>query len=255
MAVEEKGVRVMKVHFVFYATAYMSKSQYHLDAVVDNNIIYIRWPSLAAYLVNKYSLSTHINEDGFGYIVDLPENAVLALMYAAHRQTPPSKEELDEIVEKGTTRLHMLRQLIGDDKITEVRDLFLDLKGKGLNLGFANFPKLVLYNFDEDIRVEFDVKDIESEFLKRALNEKLAYDEIELLRGLSLLQRNAQMKYMALLFHGQLTKDDVARALYRSAIIAKDSYTWLSLIEWLKRNGYDRKAGELLVKKTLVEGR
>lgn len=248
----------MKVSFVFRATAFMSRSNCHLKANVDGDLMEVQWPELAAYLVNRYSFSVSVHEWGFGYIADMPENAVLALRYMLYRHTSPSREELDEVVAKGTTPLHALRQKLGAyDKDMRMKDLFLkDAVGKSLNLCFSGFPKLILYSNDKGgVRVEFNVENVEPDFLRQALNGELTRDEVEMLTGISLLQKSTQTKYVGLISKGLLSKDSLAKTMSRSASSAKEKGVWLPLTEWLKRNGYGREASEILAKKTLVEGR
>jgi len=61
----------------------------------------------------------------------------------------------------------------------------------------------------------------------------------------------AQRKYVALLSRGELSMDDVAKALLKSAVQAKDRHAWLTAIEWLKENGYTRQANEIVIRKTI----
>ncbi|MGC8832314.1 MAG: hypothetical protein ACP5PQ_07020, partial [Thermoproteota archaeon] len=103
----------MNVTFSFRTTAFMSRARYHLGVNFDGRLLEVQWPDLAAYIVNKYAKKIAVEEYGFGYAADLPESAVLALRYLVFRRTPPSKEELDEIVAKGTTSLHVLRAKLG----------------------------------------------------------------------------------------------------------------------------------------------
>jgi len=252
-------VRWVKVFFNFRAKAFLSRSRCYLLANIDGDLTEVRWPELAAYLVNKYSQSISIDEWGFGYIADLPENAVLALLYTTWRRSPPSKDELDEIVAKGTTRLHILRQELGAyDEGMQVKDLFLkDAAGKNLSLCFEGFPKLVLYgnNGGCDMCIEFGVENVTPDFLRRILNDELTQDEKEMLAGISLLQRSSQTKYMNLLSSGSLTRDRLAEALCRSANSTKEKQIWAPIVEWLKRNRYDRMASEIMINKTLVGDR
>ena len=244
----------MNVTFSFRTTAFMSRARYHLGVNFDGRLLEVRWPDLAAYLVNKYASRVVIEEYGFGYIADLPEDAVLALRYLLFRRTPPSKEELDEMVARGTTDLHALRAKLGVyEEGMPMHDLFLkDAVGKNLNICFRDFPRLILYNNSgEGVRIEFDVRSASAEFLKRTLEGTLSEAEEKMLKGISFLQRNGQTKYMRLLSYGLLTVDDVAKALYRAASSAKKAEVWRPLAEWLRASGYSSMASEIIAKKTL----
>ncbi len=245
----------MKVHFYFLATAFMSEARYRLKVRIGDKLTLteVNRPDLAAHLVNKYSRSISIVEDGFGYIADMPNNAVLALQYAIHRQTPPppSAEELDAIVASGTTDLHIIRQELGSYSETmSVEDLFQeDAVGKNLKICFTRFPKLVLHNGD-DICVEFSAGGVRRDFLKRALDGELSDFEVKMLKGISLLRRGSQNKYMGLLSHGMLKPGDLAKAIHRA--VSSTEHGWEPMVEWLRENGYDREASEAIARKALL---
>lgn len=243
--------------FEFHASAFLSKAHYHLGARVDNSFFDVQWPQLAAYLVNKYAKSITIDEYGFGYLADLPDNVVLALKYIALRRTRPSIDEVEAIVANGTTDLHNLRKKLGAyDENMRAADLFLkDVVGRGFNLCFKDYPKLVLYtNSGAEMRIECDAKSTDAEFLRRVLGGELTREEMALLNGIALLRENTQVKQMQLLSCGQLTASALVKTLCRAAGRIREEGRWLSLVEWLRRNGYDREASEVFAKKTLVEG-
>lgn len=248
----------MKVAFYFRATAFLSIVTHILCVKVDgvDEMMEVRWPDLAAYLVNKYGRDIKIDQYGFGYEVELSENAVLALLYMLHRHTAPSAEELDEVVAKGATKLHVVRKKINayEEDMT-IDDLFRrDAVGKSLNICFRDFPKLVLYNNSgkREIRVEFDAEDVELKFLERALKGELSEDETKMLEGISLLKKGTQAKCMSLLSRGMLNMDNFAKTLHRAASSAKGREVWMPLVGWLEENGYDRIASEIVAKKILL---
>lgn len=246
----------MNVSFEFRASAFLFKARYRLGMRVDGGFFDVLWPQLAVYIVNKYAKKVVIDEYGFGYSVDLPDNAVLALKYIALRRTAPSIEEIEEIVASGTTQLHELRKKLGAyEEGMRMSDLFMkDAVGNGVGLCFRDYPKLVLYiKSNQEIRAECDARCVDAEFLKRALGGGLTEEEMALLRGISLLSGSAQARQMQLLSRGQLTSDALVKTLRRAASRMTEDGRWLSLVEWLRKNGYDREASEIFAKKTLVE--
>jgi len=73
-----------------------------------------------------------------------------------------------------------------------------------------------------------------------------------MLRGISLLGEKAQERQMQRLSDGELTKGRLARTLFRAASSSKDKRVWKRIADWLRRNGYERYAGLIIVKKTLM---
>lgn len=51
------------------------------------------------------------------------------------------------------------------------------------------------------------------------------------------------------------SRDRLAEALCRSANSTKEKQIWAPMVEWLKRNRYDRMANEIMISKTLVGDR
>jgi len=244
---------LVKVQFWVSASSYMNHVRMHLYCGVNGRtLMELSRPDMAAYIVNKYVSKIRITEYGYGYEAELPENALLALEYSSlARET--SFEELDAIVASGKTKLHMLREELGfPTEGMAVEDLFFgDLVGKGFYLKVREYPLLILYTDGGAVRVELDAETIEKPFLKRALDGGLEEAESRMLHGIMLLGRAAQRKYVALLSRGELSMDDVAKAVLKSAVQAKDRHAWLTAIEWLKENGYTRQANEIVIRKTI----
>jgi hypothetical protein len=244
---------VVRVSFRVGATSYMDHVRMHLRCSIEGKSYFkdIPSPDLAAYLVNKYAEKLLVSEYGLGYDAELPENAVMALEYLfIARKT--SVEELDWITASGRTKLHILREELGFPADVPVQDLFLkDISSKGFNLCFRDFPRLKLYSDGGSIRVEFNAETVEKAFLKRVLEGGLEEVERRMLCGITLLGREAQEKYTMLLSRGELSIDDVAKALLKSALQSKDKRVWLAAVDWLKANGYGRQAGEVVARKTV----
>lgn len=193
-------------------------------------------------------------------MAELPENAVLALLYILYRRTAPSIRELDEIVAKGTTKLHELRKKTGTyrEGMTMYQLFHEDAVGAlshgGFSIRFIDFPKLVLYNNDPgyEVRVEFNAEDVEPKFLERGLKGELTNDERELLKGISLLKGETQNKYVALLSRGLLRASKLASALCRSAKNRGNREMWEPIVDWLMRNEFSSEARKIVVMKTLL---
>ena len=244
---------MVKARFAVDATSYMDHVCFHLYCTVeDGRFKEVPRSDLAAYIVNKYAKQIRISEYGYGYEVDLPQNAVLALEYSFYAEKA-SFDELDEIAASGRTRLHSLREELGfpADGIS-IQDLFLkDAGGKGFSLSLRGFPKLLLYADGGSVRVEFNAEAVDRKFLKRALHGGLEEAEVKMLRGITVLGKNAQAKYMQLLSERKLSVDEVAKAVLKSAVQAKNTGVWLAAADWLKANGYGKQASGVIAKKTI----
>ena len=243
---------MVKVQFRINASSYMDHVRMHLYYGVNGIILgQVSRPDMASYLINKCAREIRILEHGCGYEADLPENAFLALEYSSlARKT--SFEELDAIVASGKSKLHVLREELGfpADGLA-VKDLFKDVAGKGFSLRLSEFPSLLLYSDDGSVRVEFDAETVEKSFLKRALDGSLREAEERMLRGITLLRRETRKKYAVLLSKGKLSVEDVAKAVLKSSVHAKDEQVWLAAADWLRANGYDKRAGEIVARKTV----
>ena len=244
---------MVKVRFEVGATSFWDHVRFHLRyEVEDGRFKKVLRPDLAAYIVNKYAKQIRISKHGYGYEADLPQNAVLAVEYLCCTEKT-SFEELDEIVASGRTRLHSLREELGfpADGIS-VQDLFFkDVGGKGFSLSLRDFPKLLLYADGGSVRVEFNAEAVDRKFLKRALHGELEEAEVKMLRGITLLGKNAQARHMQLLSEGKLSVDQVAKAVFKSAVQAKNKDAWLAAADWLKANGYSKQADEIIARKTI----
>jgi len=212
-------------------------------------------PEKTAYLVNKYGRNLKVQP--FGYTVDMPENAVLALEYLAYANESPSLEELDEIVETRRTEIHEFVEKLGfnPDFNCEIGSLFgtIDLHNAApFSLSLRNFPMVTLYFKDRMDFIRFNVKEANAEFLGRVLRDEISADEREMLRGISLLGVKAQRKYMRLLSKGELAMDQLVKALFRAASSSRDEVVWKGIAEWFRENGFEKYAGQIIVKKTLM---
>jgi len=247
------------VRFIFTATAYCSIARYHLTMMgkdMDQQLgpTRIPWPNLAAYIVNKYASKIIIDDDGFGYWADLPENAVLALQYLTYRENKmPEPEELDKIIEKGMMGLHIyvLRREIGAyRKDMSIRDLFMENVEGTFLITFRDYPKLTIHG--NGVFLEFEAGDVNPCFLKRIVNRDLSKDEVELIRGISYLGKNTRAKYLKLASYGSLSMDRLVHALLRSAASSREKGVWLPIVEWLKSKGYHDEANKIIFEKTLL---
>lgn len=59
-------------------------------------------------------------------------------------------------------------------------------------------------------------------------------------------------KHMNRLPHGRLTKEQLAKALFRSAFFTKDMVAWKMIVDWLRRNGYEKYVRQIIAKKALM---
>jgi len=109
-----------------------------------------------------------------------------------------------------------------------------------------------LYIKDETPPLNFMAEDVDPEFLGKVLRGEVSKEAYEMLRGIALLGERTQRKYIYLLSRAQLTLNGLAKALYRAAVSSRDRWTWERIVEWLRKNGYDEFAGEIVVRKTLL---
>ena len=211
-------------------------------------------PEKTAYLINRYGCNLTVQ--AFGYTVELPENAVLALKYLSHVEETPL-EELDEIVKTGKTEIHKFMEKLGFN-ISSKRDLgslFKPLEmdgGAAFSLSLSHFPLVFLRSKNHACSIRFNAKEVNGEFLRRVFRDEVSEDEYEMLRGISLLGEKAQRRQMWRLSDGELTKDKLAKTLFRAASSSKVKRVWGRIVEWLRRNGYEKYAGQIIVKKTLM---
>jgi hypothetical protein len=220
----------------------------------------IKWESspweppldVVTYIVNKYAKQIQVLPDAYGFEVDLPESAVLALEYSVYA-TNPSFHELDEIVASGRTKIHDFFEALGlQTGGKRLRDLFLKhITAGDFGLNPQQFPRVTLYAEGGSVRVEFNAEAVDRKFLKRALHGELEEAEVKMLRGITVLGKNAQARHMQLLSEGKLSVDEVAKAVFKSAVQAKNKDVWLAAADWLKANGYGKQASEVVARKTI----
>jgi len=246
----------------FDVSVYYGHVSYYAYVAVDTNRARFRinnTPALAQ-LLNRHATKITISESGLGYDAEVPENVAPALEYIAYVKT--SKEDLDEIVATGTTKIHRFASELGLN--VEGRGVEAILKSnvncQGFELHLSNFPTLLLTSEPQKV-IKFRAEGTEN-FLKRLTHDEATEDEVQMLIGISLLGEGTQSKYVRLLSSGQLTKDALARAMCRSALSSRngsysfhpDRTSWKRIVEWLKNNGYGKESSEIIVKRTLCSG-
>jgi len=205
-------------------------------------------PEGMTYLLNKYAHNVEFIP--FGFNVEVPENVVLALQYL-DRFGQASNDELDEIVATGTTRIHEFVKNLGVDLKLALDDFPEEIVRGDFRLSLRKFPALTLC-LDDRKFVCFKAEDIETCFLRNVLDGEASEEELEMLWGVSLLSERSQSRYMRLLSNGKLKMDGFAKALLRAASSSKDEVVWKGIAKWLRRNGYEGYAGQIIVKKTLM---
>ena len=211
-------------------------------------------PEKTAFLVNKYGRNLAVQP--FGYTVEMPENAVLALEYLAYAKET-SFEELDEIVKTGKTEIHRFVEKLGfnPDSHCEVGSLFSKVElhnAASFWLSLKDFPMVELHFKGRMDFIRFNAKEVNAEFLGRVLRDEISEEEYEMLRGILFFGVKTQRKYVRLLSKGELTMDRLAKALFRAASSFRDRILWKGIAEWLRGNGYEKIAGQIIVKKTLI---
>ena len=209
-------------------------------------------PEKTAYLVNRYGCN--LAAQPFGYTVDVPENVAVALLYLSKTESA-SIEELERIAETGTTRIHEYASELGLDENLSLDELFSEITRGIFELSLKHFPNVILTLYLTPrrwVRINFRAEDVDTSFLRDLLNGGASKETVEMLVGISLLGLKTQTKYMSRLSHGRLTKEQLANALFRSALFTRDRIAWKSIVDWLRRNGYEKYAGQIIVKKTLM---
>jgi len=220
---------------------------------VSNNLtLYCDGAEAVAYLVNKYGRVVRVLP--FGYVAEVPANVVLAIKYLTKTSIAPLNEELDDIVRTGETEIHRFVRKLGFNPESGVENLFDTLQIHRLSaaLSLKEFPRLKLYVEDETPPLSFMAEDVDPEFLGKVLRDEVSKEAYEMLRGIALLGERTQRKYIDLLSRAQLTLNRLAKALCRAAVSSRDRWTWERIVEWLRKNGYDEFACEIVVRKTLL---
>jgi len=211
----------------------------------NNLTLYCDGAEAVAYLVNKYGKVVRVLP--FGYVAEVPANVALAIKYLAKTSVAPLNEELDDIVRTGETEIHRFVRKLGFNPESGVENLF-----DTLQISLKEFPRLKLYVEDETPPLSFMAEDVDPEFLGKVLRDEVSKEAYEMLRGIALLGERTQRKYIDLLSRAQLTLNRLAKALCRAAVSSRDRWTWERIVEWLRKNGYDEFACEIVVRKTLL---
>lgn len=207
-----------------------------------------------AYIMNKYSTGTSVSfsECGIGFLADLPKKAAVALEYLAFAN--PTNEKIDEIVVTGMTELHRFVGEIGFDVEGKMIHDIVVIEGKDFAIDLWDFPEVSLilrHSTGTEVPLTFQAKGAEK-FLKRLVSGRVGEDEIEVLRGISILDSARRNKFIRQLSSQKLSKDSLARELHRLAILPKNK-EWKRILHWLRTNGYYTMVSEIIAKRTLCE--
>jgi len=185
-------------------------------------------PNGLSHLVNRYG--RNLRAADFGYEVEVPKNAVIATYYLSVISKPVPEEELDRIVETGTTKLHSFCRnagLIPEDH--PPLQLPLQFKKGKCYINMRRFPSIRL-DVDGAISLTFDVSNVNPEFIRRLLKENITNLEFEMLKGISLLKtQKTKEKCFDMLSRGKLTPKALAKKLVRSAKPLKHKEEWLPI--------------------------
>ncbi|MEM4235340.1 MAG: hypothetical protein QXU75_09380 [Candidatus Methanomethylicaceae archaeon] len=198
------------------------------------------------YILKKYAKVR--TQDLIKYEADLQDNVALALYYSKFMKI--SESEVDEIISTGTTKLHTLRALLGDEKAS---DLFSPIqKTPNTTLVVAHFPKVTLRI--DGILVSLICDDVTPDskivnFLRRALHNNISAEELAAIRGISLLRDSSQIKYATLLARGELSMRKLAKVICRAA---KRYPNWKDHIKWLEDNNCEQEVAEVIAYRGLV---
>ncbi|MEM2188726.1 MAG: hypothetical protein QXT16_08520 [Candidatus Caldarchaeum sp.] len=105
---------------------------------------------------------------------------------------------------------------------------------------------------DGTVKMSFFIERAPLHRLLRILCGELSGEEVEMLKGISLMWSiNARSKLMRLFLEGSLDLATVARTLFRNLAYAKRRGYILAVSEWLSRNGFKHMAREAVIMKTL----
>lgn len=245
---------LISVHFE--SSAYFNYINYHLGVKIGDMYFELKGDtSILAHLINKYATKITVDEGGYGYSAEVPDSVALAVEYLASIRTS-MKEEVEEIVRTGTTKLHKFAEELGlsVEGRTVSSILSTDMTFQNLRLCLIDYPALTLSLCEKTIKFRSEGT---GNFLRRLMRGGATEDEMSALEGISLLLgERAQEKYMRRLAAGTLSKKALAVAVYRSLSSSKSASREIIKegVEWLKKNGHEEKAAELIVKKALCEG-
>ena len=243
------------------AKAFLSNCSFYLSIRLKGNKkeLYLSTKAVEeiARIVNQYA--ANIRARPYGYEAEIPETVALAIQYVAYSQTPPPMEEIDEIVKTGTTRIHRFLTGIGFEEYADPNPLE-GLPQKPLHrgdceIGITKFPTVTLCLKDEEENVfpqaVFDANRTSVLFIRRILEKESSYEEVAMLKGITLLANKTQKKCIQLLSTGSLTSEELAKTLCRSAVKNKDERASRPIIGWLEKNGFKNYASKLIIEKTL----
>jgi hypothetical protein len=244
---------LISVHFE--SSAYFNYINYHLGVKIGDMYFELKGDtSVLAHLINKYATKITVDEGGYGYSAEVPDSVALAVEYLASIRRS-TKEEVEEIVRTGTTKLHKFAEELGlsVEGRTVSSILSTDMTFQNLRLCLIDYPTLTLSLCEKTIKFRSEGT---GNFLRRLMRGGATEDEMSALEGISLLGERAQEKYMRKLAAGTLSKKALAVAVHRSLSSSKSASreTIKEGVEWLKKNGHEEKAAELIVKKVLCEG-
>jgi len=252
---------LISVHFE--SSAYFNYINYHLGVKIGDMYFELKGDtSVLAHLINKYATKITVDEGGYGYSAEVPDSVALAVEYLASIRTSTKEEwrkrrteEVEEIVRTGTTKLHKFAEELGlsVEGRTVSSILSTDITFQNLRLCLIDYPTLTLSLCQKTIKFRSEGT---GNFLRRLMRGGATEDEMSALEGISLLGERAQEKYMRKLAAGTLSEKALADAVYRSLSSSKSTSreTIKEGVEWLKKNGHEEKAAELIVKKALCEG-
>jgi len=237
------------VSFEAYAYGYVAQYHLYITTNVNGEIIHRKTTSAdeVSYLINRYS--SKIEAVGYGYRAEMPENVAQATVYLTYTKRA-SREELEEIVKTGITRLHRFLESIGF-LIEPFKNIPNSFEKGGYSMSIVNFPTLALSHDGERIAVKLREGEVDTKFIKRLIEGGASEAEVEMLRGISLLKGKTQRKFLRTLSMGELSMEELASAMFRSAVSSRDEYQWKGVVKWLENNGYKERASEIIVKKTL----
>jgi len=85
--------------------------------------------------------------------------------------------------------------------------------------------------------------------LRRLLNGGATEEDLEMLRGLTLLDR---MRHTESFLRGELSMKELGRILYRRTLRCKRKEYVLAALNWFERNGFKHIPAEIIFKKAIL---
>jgi len=246
----DHDVRVFGYHRQYISRIYFSQNSFLSSTEAPESV-----SEEVTRLVNTFAKK--IKAASCGYEAVMPENAALAVWYAAHYCKTPS-EELDKIAKTGFSKQQIFIQSLGFNVSNDPKDIIrnglkLIAENGSCCLNLSGFPRLELcLRSSLTTFLKFRVEDVDINLLKRVLNGRASKNEVETLKGIGLLGRRTQRKYIRLASEGTLTLDKLAKALLKSGLLTYYKEKQASVLNWFERNGFRKYASELVIKKTLV---